>query len=80
VVTVIAIGSNTGDRKGGWKTMYPWMAVTQIQNAMVKQMTMATTHAFFVSMIPMQIMRSMWPLPLAAPVPKGRACMPIRFS
>ena len=60
--------------------MYPWMAVTQIQNAMVKQMTMATTHAVFVSMIPMQIMRSMWPLPLAAPVPKGRASMPMRFS
>ena len=59
--------------------MFPLMAVTQIQNEMVKQMTMAMTHAFFISMIPMQIMRSMWPIPLAASVPKGRACMPVRF-
>jgi hypothetical protein len=59
--------------------MFPLMAVTQIQNAMVKQMALATTHAFFVSMIPMQIMRQMWPIPFAAPVPKGRACMPVRF-
>ncbi len=59
--------------------MFPWMAMTELQNAMVKQMTMAATHAFFVSMIPVQIMRTMMPLPLAAPLPKGQTCMPFRF-
>ncbi len=59
--------------------MFPLMAMTELQDTMMKQMTMATTHAFFISMIPLQIMRQMMPLPLAAPLPKGKACIPFRF-
>lgn len=67
-------GAMEGDPK-----MFPLMTMPELQDAMVKQMMMASTHVFFIAMMPVQIMRTIWPVPLAAPQPKGRACMPFRI-
>jgi hypothetical protein len=59
--------------------MFPLMAMPELQDAMLKQMMMASTHVFFIAMIPVQIMRTIWPVPLVAPQPKGQACVPFRI-
>lgn len=50
--------------------------MTEMQNKLLRQMATATTHALYLSMIPLQIMRTIWPIASDAPPPKGRAGAP----